>query len=74
MERDGLIAFIKSHKGKIIGISIGLFFGILVLTVGFWRSLFLALCVAVGFGVGSLYDKDSKFRVFLERILPTGIK
>ena len=55
MERDGLIAFIKSHKGKIIGISIGLFFGILVLTVGFWRSLFLALCVAVGFGVGSLY-------------------
>jgi len=72
--RDNLTALIKANKGRIIGIGIGLLFGILVLTVGFWRSIFLALCVAVGFGVGSLYDKDSKFRAFLERILPTGIK
>ena len=74
MMRDNLIALIKGNKGKIIGIGTGLFFGILVLTVGFWRSLFLALCVAVGFGVGSLFDKDNKFRDFMERILPTGIK
>jgi len=48
----------KNHKGKIIGVLAGIVFGICVINFGFWRSLFLFVCVAVGLLIGSLLDGD----------------
>ena len=55
------------HRGKTIGFLCGLTFGILVLTLGFWRGLFLGL--AIGF-----YDRKENFLAFLDKILPEGIR
>lgn len=74
MDYEAMSKFLRDHKGKIIGICLGLLFGILVLTVGFWRSFFLAVCVGIGYLAGSFHDKDDKFRSFLDKILPTGIR
>jgi uncharacterized membrane protein len=58
------------HRGKTIGFSCGLIFGILVLSLGFWRAVFLGFCVAVGCWIGSFYDKRESFIAFLDKILP----
>ena len=52
----------KNHKGKVIGVLAGIVFGICVINFGFWRSLFLFVCVAVGLIIGSLLDGDSNIK------------
>lgn len=71
MEREDMLAFFKSNKGKIIGAVSGLLFGILVLAVGFWRSVFLAICIGVGYFIGCLRDGSSKMRSLLKKFSDT---
>ncbi|MBM7581292.1 putative membrane protein [Caldicoprobacter guelmensis] len=68
MQREEMSVFFKSNKGKIIGVAVGLLFGVLVLVVGFWRSLFLAICIGIGYLIGSVYDGGSKLRMFLKKM------
>ena len=60
------------HVGKIIGTSIGLLFGLLVLIFGFWRVLLLGLFIACGLFVGHIFDSnpDIKDRIigFFDRL------
>lgn len=67
---NGFVNFVKTHKGAIIGISIGLLVGILLLTIGFFATLLIAICV----GIGAFFGSDNKFKkklfVILDRILP----
>ena len=42
-DREWLLAFWQRHSGKIICCTIGLLFGVLVLALGFFRTLFLFL-------------------------------
>ena len=69
-KQNGFTLFVKTHKGVIIGIGLGLLVGVLVLTIGFFRTLFLAVCV----GIGAFFGTDNKLRKklfqILDRILP----
>ena len=48
-------------------------FGILICVFGLFKSLFILILTAVGFFVGSfLFSDDSRFKKFLDRILPPG--
>ncbi len=68
--KEVIHACLTEHKGKSIGLSSGLAFGILVLTLGFWRAFFLGLCLALGGVLGSFYDRRVNFLAFLDKILP----
>jgi len=47
--------------------------GILLCIFGFFKTLFIVVFTAVGFFVGSfLFSDKSKFKEFLDRILPPG--
>lgn len=47
--------------------------GILICIFGFFKTLFILLFTAVGFFLGSfLFSDDSRFKRFLDRILPPG--
>lgn len=46
----------ESHGGRLLGVSAGIFFGILYLIVGFWDMLFFALLVFIGFAIGRQRD------------------
>jgi len=74
MKYEDWLGFIKVHKGKIIGILLGLVFGILVLSIGFWQTIFLSICIYIGYAIGGMTDKKEKFMAFLDKILPTGFK
>ncbi len=62
--------FIKAHRGLIIGIGMGLLVGVLMLTIGFFRTLFLAICVGIGAFFGTRNKFRSKLFEILDKILP----
>lgn len=62
--------FYKAHKGAIIGTGLGLLVGILILTAGFFQTLFLAICAGVGAFFGTSSRVKKRFKEILDRILP----
>ena len=74
MNGDSLISFVKNHKGKAIGILLGLLFGALVLHIGFWYSIFLSVCVAVGLYLGSMHDRGERLAAFFDKIMTKRMK
>jgi len=66
----GFVNFVKQHKGVIIGVSLGLLVGILMLSIGFFATLFLALCAGVGALFGTNRSFRKKFLELLDKILP----
>jgi len=51
-----LIHIWRNHRGKIIGVALGLIFALFVISFGFFKSLFICLCIAVGLFIGKMID------------------
>mgnify|MGYP001945638173 CR=1 FL=1 len=71
---DKLMDYINTNKGKVFGGIIGFAFAILVLSIGFFKTLFIALCTWLGYFLGSKSDSKEDMRELLERILSSGKK
>ena len=57
MNEDSVVAFLRKHRGAIIGALIGLVLCILWFTLGFWRTLLIiAMVIACGY-LGSLLSR-----------------
>lgn len=74
MNGDSLISFIKNHKGKAVGILLGLLFGALVLHIGFWYSIFLSVCAGVGLYLGTMHDRGERLAAFFDKIMTKRMK
>ena len=55
--KEWLIQLWRKRSGVLIGVGAGLIVGILMLTIGFWRTVLLALLSALGAICGYLFDK-----------------
>ncbi|MDR3541861.1 MAG: DUF2273 domain-containing protein [Desulfosporosinus sp.] len=64
-----LVWAIGNHPGKLIGTAVGFFLGLLMVTLGFWRTLVLFLFVVLGFVLGKSQDDHENITAWLERIL-----
>ena len=73
-EKNGFIEYLKEHKGVVIGMCVGFFVGGLILSIGFFRTLFLAICVGIGAFFGSNNQFKKKIRDALDRVLPNIFK
>jgi len=62
-----LVWAIDNHPSKLIGTSLGLVLGLLMVTLGFWRTLILALFSILGFGLGKRQDDYKSITTWLER-------
>ncbi len=49
---------------------LGAVIAVLLLTIGFWKTLFITLCILAGLFVGGVSDKDEYIRSVTEAILP----
>ncbi len=56
-----------NHPGKLTGTLIGFGLGLLTVTLGFWRTLVLALFVGVGFFIGKRQDDQKSLLAWMER-------
>ena len=69
-QKNEFINFIRAHKGVIRGTAIGLVVGVLILCIGFFGTLFLAICTGIGAFFGSKNRYKKKLYQILDRILP----
>lgn len=69
-----LTEILKRHKGRIVGTVIGLFSAILILLLGFWKTLLIVLCTLAGYYIGTRWDIEGNFRKLLDKLLPPHFK
>lgn len=62
-----LVWAMDNHPGKLIGTAIGFLLGLLMVTLGFWRTLVLALFAVLGFVLGKRQDDHQDITTWLER-------
>ena len=62
----------RVHSGKIIGVSIGLVLGLLILAIGFFQALFVLFCMVVGYVIGKRIDDKEDLMEILDKLLPPG--
>lgn len=58
-------AFWSQHRGAILGCVTGILGAILLLSIGFWRTLLIALLVALGINIGIKRDRGMSFTEIL---------
>jgi Small integral membrane protein (DUF2273). len=58
---------IENHPGKFLGTSIGFMLGLLMVTLGFWRTLAIALFAVLGFVLGKRQDDHQDITTWLEK-------
>lgn len=63
-----IIKLIKANKGKVFGGIIGFVIAILVLTIGFFKTLFIVLCTGLGIFLGDQDNREEKLREIIEKI------
>jgi len=51
-----LVYIWRNHRGKMIGVALGLIFALFVISYGFFEALFICFCIAVGLYVGKKID------------------
>ncbi|MPN20262.1 hypothetical protein SDC9_167640 [bioreactor metagenome] len=64
----------QNHSGKIVGVVAGLMIGIFIIAFGFFRTLFVLLCVAAGYIIGKRIDEKEDITDILDRLLPPGYR
>ena len=76
--KNFVIDLFKGHRTRKVGLIVGLFTGVAILIIGFFNTLFIALCGLIGLFVGSRFDsKDDlveKLLMKLDNILPEKIQ
>jgi len=56
-----LVFILEEHRGKFVGVLLGLIASILFITYGFWRTIFIIACIIMGYIIGKKLDEDKKF-------------
>ncbi len=63
-----LMELAKANKGKVFGGIIGFIIAILVLTIGFFKTLFIVLCTSLGIFLGSEYNRKVRLKQLIDKI------
>lgn len=58
----------EEHRGKTIGVAIGLVAAILFLSFGFWKTLFIIIFIVLGYIIGKRVDEDKNFDQWVRKI------
>ena len=72
--KEEIYSYILTNNGKIIGAILGFIFGILLLFLGFFKTLLIFITTLVGYFVGSHWDIEGDLRKLLDKILPPQLK
>lgn len=72
MDREMVREIWQHHSGKISGVTIGFVLGVLIITFGFFETLFVLLCVIAGYVVGKRIDEKEDLSDILDKLLPPG--
>ena len=60
--------FFAEHPATVIGVGAGICLGLSFAVFGFWKTLVVAVCVAVGLFLGLRLDDGADFSDLLEKL------
>jgi len=73
MNWENIKEFYNSHRGGINGAIIGLVAAVSILLIGFFKMLFIAILIGIGYYIGRKMHQDKDYiKNLLDRILPPG--
>ena len=76
--KNFVVDLFESHRTRKIGLIAGLFTGVAILLIGFFNTMFIALCGLIGLFAGSRFDSTDdlveKILIKLDKILPEKIQ
>lgn len=72
MFKDRLFKFFEKHQWKIICSFIGFVIAVVILIIGFFKTLFITLFIAGGYYLGKKIDNKEDIAEILDKILPPG--
>jgi len=58
---------LRKHPGKVVGIILGLIYGLIAIRYGFFKSLFVVICAALGYYIGKRLDDKIDFKDLFSR-------
>ncbi len=62
----------QTHRGRMLGVLVGLIIGAMFLLLGFFRTVFLLILMSGGYILGQKVDNKEDIMELLDRILPSG--
>ncbi|SEN22556.1 DUF2273 domain-containing protein [Lihuaxuella thermophila] len=69
MDRKLFESIWLQYGGRILGTLIGFVLGLIYLFAGFWKTLFFAILVGLGFFIGKQLDHKEDFKQIIDLIL-----
>lgn len=63
-----LVYIMDEHRGKAIGVILGLLASILFISFGFWQTIFILLCILVGYQVGKKIDEQVDLELWIKNL------
>lgn len=70
MWQEILMKLFMTSRWRIIGATVGLVVGILFLLLGFFATVFLLICIGIGFYIGYKMDAGEDLVDLLDNLLP----
>lgn len=56
-----LLSDLVRHRGKVVGTLLGLILGWMVVEYGLFKTLFVAVCIGLGYVLGSRADREGRW-------------
>lgn len=53
-----LADLLDGHRGAAIGVLLGLLVALLLIIFGFWKTIFIGICILIGYVIGRCYDGE----------------
>ena len=70
---EPIFKFLHGKDAGIVGASVGLGLGLMLIIFGFWKTLFLLFCTILGYVLGARLIRNSEnFRELLDKLFPPG--
>ena len=63
------IDYATPYKCRLIGLLIGLIIAILFMTIGFFKTILIIICITAGFVIGYFFDDKIDFGNVVDKIL-----
>lgn len=65
---DNLLTWLwQEHRGKTVGVILGLVASVLFVTLGFWRTIFIAFFLAIGYWLGKRVDENYSLNEWMSK-------
>lgn len=62
------IYLMSEHRGKVIGVLLGLLASILFISYGFWRTMFIIICILAGYFIGKKIDDNTNLEIWIKNL------